>query len=464
MQHRRSLGAALLAAASVLSVTCGPAVRGLGAADRPNVALAGNEGWIMGPTSIPDPGVGGYLDAVLDLFLQPVSPWFPGQPTFPGYDFEGLITPEQFCPLVCLPPPNPYLTFAESVARGVEILHTAVVPQLTNGDDVTVFGYSQSATISTQEMINLLAAGPGEVGSGYDPANLHFVLIGNPNNPLGGVLTRFPAYPLLGDQPVHLPFLGIPLSIGATPTSGFDTDIYTGEYDGLANFPQDPANLLAMINALIGTATVHFSYIDFDNLADTIDLGRVGDTDFYLIPQQLPILWPIYQLGDVGKVLGDGLAPMLKLVIDWGYGNPGDPFVGVNGTDAVGPWAVTAGGQLADGSDVAGFLLRMDPLQMLAGLQYAALHSFVDPVNDLLGFAAQAPLSDSFVDALLTGYHLTNAVDAHLLDAWNDLAVSLNVADWLGPDAVFNGEPLISLAPMLQMGAVVFEILNFLGA
>lgn len=460
MLRRRPPGAVLLAAA-VLVAGSGLGVAGLGAQDRHDVTLLANEGWIMGPTSIPDPTVGGYLDAVLDLFLQPASPWFPGQPTFPGYQFEGLVTPEQFCPLVCLPPPNPYLTFAESVARGVEILRAAMAPQLAAGSDVTVFGYSQSATISTQEMINLLAAGPG---GGYDPADLHFVLIGNPNNPLGGVLTRFPAYPLLGDQPVHLPFLGIPLSIGPTPTSGIDTDIYTGEYDGLANFPQDPANLLAMVNALIGTATVHFSYVDFDNLADTIDLGRVGDTDFYLIPQQLPILWPLYQLGDVGKVIADALAPMLKLVIDWGYGNPGDPFVGVNGTDAVGPWAVTAGGHLADGSDVAGFLLRMDPLQMLAGLQYAGAHSFVDPINDVLGFAGQSPLSDSFVDALLTGYHVTNAVDAYLLNAWNELAVSLNVADWLSPDAVFNGEPLISLAPMLEMGAVVFEILNFLGA
>ncbi|BBZ24134.1 PE-PPE domain-containing protein [Mycolicibacter hiberniae] len=359
---------------------------------------------------------------------------------------------------MCLPPPNPYLTFADSVARGVELLHAALEPQLSDGSSVTVFGYSQSATVSTQEMINLLATGPGVA-----PANLHFVLIGNPNNPLGGVLTRFPAYPVLGDQPVRLPFLGIPLSIGPTPTSGFDTDIYTGQYDGLANFPQDPTNLLAMANALIGTATVHFSYLDFD-LADTIDLGRVGDTDFYVIPQQLPILWPIYQLGDAGKVIGDALAPMLKLVIDWGYGNPGNPFVGVNGTDAVGPWAVTAGGQLADGSDVAGLVMRMDPLQMLAGLQYAAVHSVVDPINDLLGFAGHSPLPDSVVDALLTGYYLTNEVDAYLLDAWRELSVSLNVADWLGPDAVFNGEPLISLAPMLEIGAVAFEILNLLGA
>ncbi|ORV49271.1 PE-PPE domain-containing protein [Mycolicibacter engbaekii] len=450
-----------LLAGAVLATAVPGAGLGLGAhsvAPQHQVRLLADEGWIMGPTSIPDPTVGGYMEAVKALFLQPDSPWFAGQPTFDGYDFEGLITPEQFCPLVCLPPPNPYLTFAESVARGVEILHAA----LAGGSGTAVFGYSQSATIATQEMINLLAAGLGDDGDAT--AGPRFVLIGNPNNPLGGVLTRFPAYPVLSDQPVHLPFLGIPLSIGPTPTSGFATVSYTGAYDGLANFPQDPANLLAVLNALIGTATVHFSYVDGANLADTVDLGAIGDTDFYLIPQQLPILWPIYQLGDVGKVIGDALTPMLKLVIDWGYGNPGNPFVGVNGTDAVGPWAVTAGGQLADGSDVAGFGMRMDPLQMLAGLQYAAVRTVVDPINDLLGFAGRSPLPDSFVDALLGGYYLTNEVDAYLLDAWRELAVSLNVADWLGPDAVFNGEPLISLAPMLEIGAVAFEILNLLGA
>ena len=94
MQHRCSLGAALLVAASVLSVTCGPGSAPIiGTVDRRDVALLGNEGWIMGPTSIPDPTVGGYMDAVLDLFLQPATPWFPGQPTFPSYQFEGLVTP-----------------------------------------------------------------------------------------------------------------------------------------------------------------------------------------------------------------------------------------------------------------------------------------------------------------------------------------------------------------------------------
>ena len=73
---------------------------------------------------------------------------------------------------------------------------------------------------------------------------------------------------------------------------------------------------------------------------------------------------------------------------DWGYGNPGDPFVGVNGTDAIGPWQVDATGQLM-ASGVDGFIPKMDPLQMLAGVEYAAVQTFVGPTNDIL----EAPVS-----------------------------------------------------------------------
>jgi hypothetical protein len=260
----------------VLSLGLRCSVAALLVAAAPVAVARAGDGWIMGPTSIPDPTVGDYMSQVEARYLQPAPPWFPGQPTFGGYHFDGLTTPEQFCPLVCLPPPAPQLSFGDSIARGVEILHTAILPQLLAGSDVAVFGYSQSATITTQEMADLLAGPPG---GGFEPGNLHAVLIGNPSSPLGGVLARFPAQPLLGDQPVYLPFLHIPLSIGPTPTGPFPTEMYTGEYDGLANFPQDPINLLAVLNALVGTATVHFSYPGFDNLGDTVSLGSIGDTD-----------------------------------------------------------------------------------------------------------------------------------------------------------------------------------------
>src|SRR5699024_1709953 len=129
-----------------------------------------------------------------------------------------------------------------------------------------------------------------------------------------------------------------------------------------------------------------------------------------------------------------------------------------------GPWAATATGRLADSSGVAGFEAMMDPLQMLAGLQYAGVQGLVGPINDLLGFAGQAPLSDGFVDTLLAGYHFTNEVDQFLLNTWQDLATEFNVVEALGPDAVFNGAPLISAQPLLDLIGVGFSIFNFFGA
>lgn len=455
---KRGVSAALLAAVAAVAVAAGGAA---GVRPVPGVVLLADQGWVMGPTSIPDPTVGGYLGDVLVRYLAPPAPWFAGQPTFPTYDFQGLITPEEFWPVFGS------MTFGDSIAAGLPILDGAIRPQLEAGDQVTVLGYSQSAAISTEQMNDLIASPPG---GGYQPEHLHFVLLGDPNNPIGGVLTRFD-FPdgvqafSLQPAPQHLPFLDIPLSIGPTPTDPFGTEIYTGDYDGFASFPQDPTNLLAVVNALIGTQTVHFSYPDFDNLGDVVSLGSIGATNFYSIPTpQLPILSPIYQLGDVGTVLGDALAPMLKLVIDWGYGNPGDPDAGipVDGVDPIGvagPWAVTATGQLSDSTGVIGFLPVMDPLQMLAGLQYAGVHSLIDPVNDVLGFTGAAGLPDSFVDALLTGYHLTNELDRLLLTGWSEAG-----GGWPGPDDVFDGAPLISGQLLLAVAGLQFDVVNFFGA
>lgn len=441
---KRLLAAALLAVASTAAV--GTASTG------PAVVLLAERGWILGPTSIPDPTVGSYFDDVVARYLSPSSPWFDGQPTFGTYPFTGLTTPEEFWPVFG------ELTFGASIAAGLPILDAAIRPQLEAGDQLAVLGYSQSAAISTQQMYDLIANPPG---GGYDPTNVRFVLLGDPNSPIGGVLTRFD-FPYgvqpfsLQPAPQHLPFLNIPLSIGPTPTGPFTTDIYSGEYDGFANFPQDPTNLLAVVNAIIGIQTVHFSYPDFDNLADVVSLGSIGAANFYLIPTaQLPILSPLYQLGELGSVVGDALAPMLKLLIDWGYGNPGDPGAGVpvDGVDPLGvagPWAVTATGHLSEATGVMGFLPMMDPLQMLAGVLYAGAQS--------LGGL------DVLANGLLAGYEFVNELDRSLLTGWTALAEQLNVADVLGPDAVFDGAPLFSGELLLQLASLQFSVVNFFGA
>jgi len=430
-----------------------------------DIVLLAGEGWIMTGTGQSDPSVGNYMDLVRDFYLQPATPWFPGQTAFPDYVFNGLVTPEQFCPIVCQPLPVPQLDFAGSLAQGAANLDAAIRPQLEAGDDVTVFGYSQSAVVSTLAMQKLLADVPG--GS-YDPDNLHFVLIGDPNSPIGGILSRLHFADGLDGNMQHIPFLGIPLGIGSGPTD-FSASVYSTEYDGWSNFPQDPTNLVAVLNALMGILAVHGAYFN-DNLGNAIDLGSIGGNDFYMLPTaELPILGPLYGLGDIGRLVGDALAPLLKVAIDWSYGNPGAPDAGitVDGVDpigAAGAWAVTATGHLSEDTGVAGFLLRMDPLQMLAGMQYAGVQSLTNTVNHLLDFAGQAPLAQSIVDSLLGGYNFTIELDQALLTGWHDLATQWNLLDVLGPDGIFNGAPLISAQPLLDLVGIGFSLLNYLDA
>jgi hypothetical protein len=447
----RSLSAAMCSAAvlgAALTVITPSGVRSLMA----EVGLIANDGWIMGGTGNPIPD-SAYLQSVENLYLHGGA----------GYNFEGLETPEQFCPIICSAS-QPDLGFGDSVNAGVGDLNSMIVP----GDNISVLGYSQSATVATVEMNDLINHTP----TGVNLDDLHFTLLGDPNSAIGGILDRF-QFPdgvgafSLTPEPQHVPFLDIPLGLEPTPLSGIDTDIYMGEYDGLADFPSDPSNIFADINALIGMETVHPYYPDPTpgvnlDTGNIIDLGRIGDTDFYAIPAPLPILAFMYDGGPAGHFFYDSFSPFATLVDDWGYGNPGDPFVGVNGTDAIGPWQVDATGQLV-ASGVDGFIPKMDPLQMLAGVEYATVQTFVGPIDDLLQDAGQSQLPTSFVDSLLSlsGYDVTNQLDASLLTTWTDLTASMPS---LAPDAILDGSPLISGQPLIDLVGYGFDIFNYFGA
>ncbi len=181
---------------------------------------------------------------------------------------------------------------------------------------------------------------------------------------------------------------------------------------------------------MIGIETVHPYYPDPTpgvnlDTGNIIDLGKIGDTNFHAIPAPLPTLAFMYDGGPAGHFFYDSFSPFATLVDDWGYGNPGDPGAGitVDGIDPIGvagPWQVDATGQLVL-SGGAGFLHKMDPLQMLAGMEYAAVQTLIGPINDLLADAGQSPLPTSFVDSLLSGYDSLNQLDASLLTEWTDL-------------------------------------------
>lgn len=192
---------------------------------------------VYGGSGIPIPHQN-YIDAVNERFIQPLHPGFTPQAMYAPMGlqpFTGVKT----------------LPLDTSMAQGLTILRPVVQEQLDAGHQVNVYGYSQSASIDTLLMREYLAL-PEDQRPDVD--QLSFTLIGNPNNPNGGMLQIF-NLPQLDGYP-SIPSLGITFN-GATPDVPYSTDVYTMEYDGFADFPRYPLNLLSSLNAVAGIIYTH---------------------------------------------------------------------------------------------------------------------------------------------------------------------------------------------------------------
>jgi len=122
---------------------------------------------------------------------------------------------------------------------------------------------------------------------------------------------------------------------GATPSSLYPTSIYTKEYDGFADFPQYPINVLSDLNAYLGIAFDHTAYVNLtpQQISGATDLGTYGNTTYYMIPtNNLPLLEPLRWI-PFGNPLADLVQPDLTVLVDLGYGSttqgwsPGPPNV-----------------------------------------------------------------------------------------------------------------------------------------
>ena len=206
------------------------------------------------------------------------------------------------------------LTLDISLARGVISLDNAINLQIQpgTGQSIAVLGYSQSAIIASMEMPKLLA-------EGFTPSQVNFTLLGDISNPNGGVFTRFPG--------LSIPSLGITFGT-ATPSNDFPTTIFTQEYDGFADFPQYPINLLSDVNALAGIVFVHGTYptLTTAQLNSAFPLPQSGApsmTTYEMIPTpNLPLLDPLRAIPLIGNPLADLVQPDLTYLVNWGYGNP----------------------------------------------------------------------------------------------------------------------------------------------
>ncbi len=278
--------AGLLEAASMLDAAC--------AFGSDDTAL------ILGYALTPTPAQS-YETEVMNLFINPSSPAFAGQPVFSGYN-----------PLIQSTPETDY---QQGLTTGVANLDQGIAQQLTQGD-VVVFGYSQSSSVATQELVNLDALPAGQQPN---PADLQFVLVEDINNPNGGIFERFPS---------AIPSLNFPATPADTP---YPTDIYTIEYSGVSDFPQYSSNLLADANAAAGYVFLHpFLLPDYPTtfspselagaVPEPVSSGYDGATEYFMIPtQNLPLLDPLRAIPVVGPPLADLVQPDLRVLVDMGY-------------------------------------------------------------------------------------------------------------------------------------------------
>jgi hypothetical protein len=351
--------------------------------------LGDGPAYVMGGSTIAVPPQR-YVDAIEQLYLQPL-----------GYTgtAQGLFTPEGLYPVSGVKS----LPFDESTAQGQKILDSTILQQFHDGNlspenPAVVFGWSQSATLSSLTMSQLHE-------QGVPSDDVRFVFVGDPSAPNGGMLERFDV-PIDGQSPT-VPALGITFS-GATPSELYPTDIYTAEYDGFADFPRYPIDFLSDLNAYLGILTEHTGYPVFtsDQIASATELPTsTADsmTHYYMVPaESLPLLAPLQLLPFIGQPLYDLLEPDMRILINLGYGNI------EHGWDQ-GPADVpTTFGLFPDAS-----VLAQVPGALANGLQQgitAAIDDLQDPANYDLSSILANPALTTFVDLLHT-LDLTDVTD-----------------------------------------------------
>ena len=301
-------------------------------------------------TSPPHPGVSLTATALImggtgQVFsVGPSTPEFLAEFTTATYEY--LIAPtglcvggDPGCALVAVYAPNQLrpltgfadLTFDDSVAEGRANLDACVrgkaciatpTPNSSTGvqpltdTSYVVTGLSQSAVIASTEKSNLIAQPVAD-------ATISFVLIANPNRPNGGLLERFVG--------AYIPIFGMSFN-GATPTNSpraapLTTADLTRQYDGYSDFPTNPLNLLASLNAVMGTVYLHHLYLEIDTPA--LVQGLYQDTTYYLAPTKLlPLLMPLAAIPVVGMPIAQLLDAPLRVLVETGYDrtiNPGQP-------------------------------------------------------------------------------------------------------------------------------------------
>lgn len=111
------------------------------------------------------------------------------------------------------------------------------------------------------------------------------------------------------------------------PETPYDTVIVTREYDGLADFPDRPLNILATLNAIAGVVYIHpISYgpdtdlaaIPDEDVTETVNSLGGKTTSYFVQNDRLPLLQPLRDL-HVDERFVSAIEQPLKQLVDAGY-------------------------------------------------------------------------------------------------------------------------------------------------
>jgi PE-PPE domain len=304
------VGAGLLVVPSIAPSPRTVQVRAIQLVDTADSPLGDGTALVFGGSGIPIPPAQ-TVDAADTLYLQPLGFTGTAQSSFEpngAYPITGVKS----------------LELGTSLGQDQPIMISDIEGQIAAGgvspeNPVVVFGYSQSSDTASLIMQQLQAAGvPSD--------DVHFVLVGDAQNPNGGLLNTFdfPAGNTSAFTAFDFPFAP------ATPSDLYPTDIYSIEYDGFADFPHYTTNLLSDLNAMLGFFFEHFTYLDItpDQINNAIllpgseALTGEGLTDYYMIPSDnLPILEPLLLIPGIGQPLYDLLEPDTQILVNLGYGS-----------------------------------------------------------------------------------------------------------------------------------------------
>ncbi|MCV7280617.1 PE-PPE domain-containing protein [Mycolicibacterium flavescens] len=303
--------------------------------ESPGVALAADAtALVMCGTTCPEPD---------QSWIESVGNQFVG-PTHPGADIDyvAVRTPEEYWPITGLfrvigtavgdrqmwrpggPgwPDVPWwkltglfdLTIDQSLEAGVADLEDAMAEH--SDDPLIIYGYSQSAAIAMIEKRKLAQQYP----AGTTAPNIRFVIGGDTNLPNGGLNSRFAG--------LYIPILDLTFN-GPEPTdTQFPADVITIQYDGAADFPLYPLNLVATLNALLGFVYLHSNPFDVTLAPDpsTALQGTHGDSTYYFFEtEDLPLFAPLRDLG-VPEALIDIVEPLFRVLVELGYDRSISPW------------------------------------------------------------------------------------------------------------------------------------------